>query len=121
MPGSNADSPAAPADSITTAPGASTTTSVALGPLTQADALGYREELNAQVQPCVDPASSFSLACTKAIYTLVDTLEQFNSRLTTAFPKTRARVAETISNLEHWRDQCMTTTANSPERRACLP
>ncbi|RYE40737.1 MAG: hypothetical protein EOP24_39720 [Hyphomicrobiales bacterium] len=98
------------------------TTTASAGPLTRGDVEAYQSTLNTQVQACVTPADNmFSMGCTKAIYAMVDTLEEFDSRLTSAYPKTRASVTETISNLEYWRDQCMTTKANSPERRACIP
>ncbi|OUS97301.1 hypothetical protein CA951_02850 [Rhodococcus sp. NCIMB 12038] len=96
-------------------------TTITLGPLTKADVIEYQGTLRDQIQPCLtEPSSSFSAYCTEAIYALVTTLEEFDSRLTPSNRETRASIAETISDLEYWRDECMKTTANSPERRACV-
>lgn len=42
-------------------------------------------------------------------------------RLTSDYPETRVAVMELIAKLEYWRDNCISSRANSPERRACIP
>lgn len=79
-----------------------------------------RTEIGAMIAPCAEVATMLTTECTKAAFYSVQELEELQGRLTSDFPQTRVAVAELISDLEYWKDNCVTSKANSPERQACI-
>lgn len=73
------------------------------------------------IAPCTEVTTMLTLECTTAAYYSVEELENLQDRLTSDYPETRVAVMELIAKLEYWRDNCISSRANSPERRACIP
>lgn len=77
-------------------------------------------EMRELIAPCTEVTTMLTLECTKAAFYSVQELEKLQGRLTSDYPETRVAVMELIAKLEYWSDNCISSEANSPERRACI-
>jgi len=80
-----------------------------------------RRAMTNKLAPCTEVNTMLTTDCTKAAFYSVQDLTELQDRLGSGFPQTRVAVTELIADLEYWKDNCITSKANSPERRACLP
>lgn len=111
----------------TAAPTPTTTTTTAMPPISLAqEAQPYAEAVHQRVAPCFDnnggvsAVHAISQQCAVAITSTVAALNEWYGRLHSGAPSARTRIQTHISNLEYWRDFCVPSQPNSPQRMSCV-
>ncbi|WP_171050066.1 hypothetical protein [Nocardia cyriacigeorgica] len=107
----------------TTAPASATTT--AMPPISTAqEAQPYATAVDQRIAPCLENgaagAASFTPQCALAITSTVAALNEWDGRLHSGAPSARKAIQTKVADLEYWRDYCISSQANSPQRLACM-
>ncbi|MGK8465866.1 hypothetical protein [Nocardia cyriacigeorgica] len=115
----------ASSDTTTTSAPASATTT-AMPPISLAqEAQPYATAVDQRIAPCLDnggvsAVNAMSPQCSVAISYTVAALKEWYDRLHSGTPSARKAVQTEIADLEYWRDVCIPSQANTPQRLACV-
>lgn len=88
-------------------------------PLTADENSKFADKLSEQMEPCTG-LSAFTTNCSRAIDSVLITLEAYGNRVPDSNPKTRASVQDSVAQLNYWKDACVETFQGTPERRDCV-
>ncbi|NKR99906.1 hypothetical protein GS909_07950 [Rhodococcus hoagii] len=88
-------------------------------PLTADENSKFADKLSEQMEPCTG-LGAFTTNCSRAIDSVLITLEAYGNRVPADNPRTRASVQESVAQLNYWKDACVETFQGTPERSDCV-
>ncbi|MFC6014097.1 hypothetical protein [Nocardia lasii] len=108
----------------TTAPASATTTKMPPISLAQ-EAQPYVTAVDQRIAPCFDngavsAVNAMSAQCSQAITSTISALNEWFGRLHNGEPSTRKAIQGKIIDLEYWRDVCVPSQAQTPQRLSCV-
>ncbi|MBM4482225.1 hypothetical protein GS443_02570 [Rhodococcus hoagii] len=97
----------------------STGTAPTRPPLTAEENSKFAKKLSEQMEPCTG-LGAFTTNCSRAIDSVLLTLESYGNRVSADNPKTRESVQASVAQLNYWKDACVETFQGTPERSDCV-